>query len=69
MAVHVVMHFYQLKGEHPLFIAEMEIVDMKARMQAAQVRDAAQEQRLTLAEREHERDCSGLRSGKGMSTA
>lgn len=55
MAVHVVRLFYKLKGEHPEYIAEMEIVDMKARMKASAVRDAAKAQQLALAEKEHER--------------
>ncbi len=55
MAVHVVRLFYKLKGEHPEYLAEMELVDMKARMKAAAIRDAAKDQRLALAERDHER--------------
>ena len=55
MAVHVVKFFYALKGQHPEYIAEMEIVDLRANMKAAQIRDAANDQRLELAEREHER--------------
>ncbi len=55
MAVHVVKLFYQLKGEHPEYIAEMEIVDMQANMKASLIRDAAQDQQLQLAEKNHER--------------
>lgn len=55
MAVHVVKLFYRLKGEHPEYIAEMEIVDMQANMKASLIRDAAQVQRLELAEKGHER--------------
>lgn len=56
MAVHVVRLFYRLKGEHPEYIAEMEIVDLKANMKASLVRDAIQSQKLELAEKAHERN-------------
>lgn len=55
MAVHVVKLFYALKGQHPAYVAEMEIVDLRADMKASAVRDVAQAQRLELAEKEHER--------------
>ena len=55
MAVHVVKLFYKLKGEHPEYIAEMEIVDMRADIKAAQIRDMAEGARLDLAENKHER--------------
>lgn len=55
MAVHIVKLFYKLKGEHPEYIAEMEIVDMKADLKAAQIRDQAEEARLAIAENKHER--------------
>lgn len=54
-AVHIVKLFYELKGQHPEYIAEMEIVDMRADMKAAELRDEAETQRLNLAERNHER--------------
>lgn len=54
-AVHIVKLFYKLKGQHPEYIAEMEIVDMRADMKAAEIRDKAEVQRLTLADRKHER--------------
>lgn len=55
MAVHVVRLFYRLKGEHPEYLAEIEIVDLRAQMKAMAIRDAANDQRLALAEHEHER--------------
>ncbi len=55
MAVHIVKLFYKLKGEHPEYIAEMEIVDMRADLKAAQIRDQADGVRLEIAENKHER--------------
>lgn len=55
MAVRIVRLFYKLKGQHPEYMAQMEVVDMQARMRAMDVRDQAENQRLELAEREHER--------------
>ena len=55
MAVHVVMLFYRLKGEHPVYLAEIEIVEMKASVKAAEIRDAVQDRKLELAERNHNR--------------
>lgn len=54
-AVHIVRLFYRLKGEHPEYIAEMEIVDLRADLRAADIRDKADALRLSLAERKHER--------------
>ena len=56
MAVHVVRLLYRLKGEHPEFLAEMEVLDMKANMKASVIRDALQDQKLELAEKAHERN-------------
>ena len=55
MAVHIVKLFYRLKGEHPEYIAELEIVNMQADMRASQIRDRVQNQKLQLAERNYER--------------
>lgn len=55
MAVYIVKLFYTLKGQHPEYIAEMEIVDLKANAKASQIRDAANDQKLELAEKNHER--------------
>lgn len=55
MAVHIVKLFYALKGQHPEYIAEMEVVDMQASIKAERIRDAVNDQRLELAERNHER--------------
>lgn len=55
MVVHIVKLFYTLKGQHPEYIAEMEVVDLKANAKASQIRDAANDQKLELAERDHER--------------
>ena len=55
MAVHIVKLFYRLKGEHPEYIAELEIVNMQADMRASQIRERVQNQKLQLAERNYER--------------
>lgn len=55
VAVHIVRLFYRLKGEHPEYIAELEVVDLRADMRASRIRDKADVLRLSQAERKHER--------------
>ena len=55
VAVHIVRLFYRLKGEHPEYIAEMEVVDLRADMRASRIREKADVLRLSQAERKHER--------------
>lgn len=56
LAVHIVKLFYKLKGQHPEYIAEMEIIDLRADARAADIRDKAESFRLSLAEKKHDRD-------------
>ena len=46
---------YRLKGSHPVVKAKVETVTLNANMHASWVREAVKDQRLQLAEREHER--------------
>jgi len=54
-AVYLMNQLYKLKASHPVAMANRERINLKAGMAAAAIRDRAFEQRLALAEREHER--------------
>lgn len=54
-AVYLMNQLYRLKASHPETIAHREIINLKASMRAAAIRDKAFQQRLDIAEREHER--------------